>query len=526
MSRTRVDCLLRNGRIQTVDAAMEVAGAMAIHDGRIVDVGPPEDLARRWEPAREVDAGGMWVCPGFIDAHSHLLNYAGTLGMADLRGCRSWDEAVDCLREHQRRHPAPWARGRGWDQNRWPGQAFPTLERLDQAFPHQPAYLARIDMHAAMANSAALARAGVDGRTRVDGGLLATAQGRLTGLLVDNAMQLVERAIPAPDRAAREELLLEAQRHCFSVGLTSVADAGLDRDDVLFLESMHQDGRLKLRVYAMLNPTRENYEQFVDRGVHLTGRLTVRAIKTFSDGALGSRGALLLEPYSDDPGNRGLQLHPPEWFDAICARAARAGYQANTHAIGDAAVRLVLGIYERHLEPGNDLRWRIEHAEIVRPEDMPRFGARGIIPSIQTSHATSDMKWAAGRLGPRIRRAFCNKELLAQNGWLPNGSDFPVERPDPLLGFYAGVVRKDAQGDPEGGFQMENALTREETLRSMTVWAARGNFEEDNRGSLEPGKWADFVILDRDLLQAPESELLDARVLATYSAGELVYQRE
>jgi predicted amidohydrolase YtcJ len=386
--------------------------------------------------------------------------------------------------------------------------------------------MARIDMHAAMANSAALALAGVDAGTRIDGGRLVQAEGRLTGLLVDNAMGLVERAIPAPDRAAREQALLAAQRHCFSLGLTTVADAGIDRDDVLLLDAMHRDGRLKLRVYAMLNPTEENYEHFVDRGPYLTDRLTVRAIKTFSDGALGSRGALLLEPYSDDPGNRGLQLHPREWFDAICARAARAGYQANTHAIGDAAVRLVLGVYEQHLEAGNDLRWRIEHSEIVQPEDMPRFGAKGIIPSIQTSHATSDMKWAAGRLGPRIRRAFCNRELLRQNGWLPNGSDFPVERVDPLLGFYAGVVRKDSHGFPAGGFQMENALTREETLRSMTLWAARGNFEEATRGSLEPGKWADFVILDRDLLQAPESELLSARVLATYSAGELVYQRD
>jgi hypothetical protein len=273
----------------------------------------------------------------------------------------------------------------------------------------------------------------------------------------------------------------------------------------------------------MLNPTEENEAHFLAKGIHVTDRLTIRCVKTYADGALGSRGALLLAPYSDDAGNRGLQLAPTEVLEDICRRAARAGYQVATHCIGDAAVRLMLGIYGRHLEPGNDARWRLEHAQTIDPEDLPVFGAKGIVPSVQTTHATSDMKWAAERLGPRIRTAYRYQELLAQNGWLPNGSDFPVEDINPLQGFYAGVARKDLQGWPEGGFQMENALTREQALRAMTIWAARANFEEDSRGSLEPGKWADFVILDRDLMEAPEGELLAARVLATFSAGEQVY---
>jgi len=270
----------------------------------------------------------------------------------------------------------------------------------------------------------------------------------------------------------------------------------------------------------MLRPTEENFAAFVARGVQVSDRLTIRSIKAFADGALGSRGALLLEPYSDDPGNAGLQLTAPERLEEICRRAAAAGYQVNTHCIGDGAVRLMLNIYGRHLEPGNDRRWRIEHAQVVADEDLAAFGARGVIPSVQTSHATSDMRWAAQRLGPRIRRAYRYQDLLRQHGWLPNGSDFPIEPVNPLLGFYAAVARKDRSGWPEGGFQMENALTREQALRAMTCWAARANFEEGDRGSLEVGKWADFVVLDRDLLQCPEPDILSARVLSTHVAGE------
>jgi len=296
MRPTKVDSLVRNGKIYTVDQAFGIAACMAIHEGRIVDVGPSEQVLPRWEPARVVDAQGRFVYPGFMDAHSHLFNYAHTLRMADLNGCRSWEEAIDRLRDHQRIHPSRWVLGRGWDQNRWPGQAFPTRDRLDQAFPDQPAYLVRVDGHAAMVNAAALALAGIDGRTQVEGGRLVQEQGRLTGLLIDNAMQLVKRAIPNPDRDTQERALLEAQENCFAAGLTSVCDAGTDRDDALLLESMHGDGRLKLRVYAMLRPTEENLEFFVANGIHATDRLTIRSLKAFADGALGSRGALLLEP--------------------------------------------------------------------------------------------------------------------------------------------------------------------------------------------------------------------------------------
>jgi predicted amidohydrolase YtcJ len=526
MNADKVDFLLVNAKLYTVNPDFEVAGGMAVRDGRIVDVGPAAALQERWAPAHVVDGGGHCVYPGFIDPHSHLLGYSAKLGMADLVGARSWDEVIERLRDQQRRHPTPWALGRGWDQNGWPGRAYPTRDLLDRAFPDQPAFLVRVDGHAAVANGAALALAGLDEASRVPGGELFQAAGRLTGVLIDNAIDLVKRVVPQADRATREQALLTAQANCFAVGLTSVCDAGVDRDDALLLDAMHRDGRLKLRVYAMLNPTGENYAHFLARGVQLTNRLTIRCVKTYADGALGSRGALLLAPYADDPGNRGLQLASSQALDDICRRAARAGYQVATHCIGDAAVRLMLGIYGRHLEPGNDARWRIEHAQTVDSGDLPAFGARGIVPSVQTTHATSDMVWAAERLGPRIKCAYRYQELLRQNGWLPNGSDFPVEDINPLFGFYAGVARKDLRGHPAAGFQMENALTREQALRAMTIWAARANFEEASRGSLEAGKWADFVILDRDLMHAPEAELPSARVLATFSAGEQVHGGE
>ncbi len=520
---SNADLIVKNLRAYTVNAAFDTIEGMAIVGGRIADVGRSDEILRYWASAWILDGQGRCAYPGFMDPHSHLLNYGHTLRMADLNGCGSWEEVIDRLRDHQRRRPYPWVHGRGWDQNQWPGQAFPTMEALDRAFPDRPAYLVRVDGHAALANSAALALAGVDERSRVEGGEFVKAGGRLTGLLIDNAMEPVRAVIPRPDRADKEEVLLEAQARCFAVGLTSVCDAGIDRDDALLFEAMHGDGRLKLRIYAMLNPTRENYRHFVAKGVHATDRLTIRSLKTYADGALGSRGALLLEDYRDDPGNRGLQLETTERLEEICRRAAAVGYQVCTHCIGDAAVRLMLGLYGKHLRPGNDLRWRIEHAQIVDSGDLPAFREKAIVPSVQTTHATSDMRWAAERLGPRIKRAYRYQELLAQNGWLPNGSDFPIEDINPLFGFYAGVARKDRDGGPEGGFQMENALTREQALRAMTIWAARANFEEANRGSLEVGKWADFVILDQDLLQVPERDIPAAKVLATFVAGEKVY---
>lgn len=517
------NCIVRNARVYTVNRSFDIADSFVIQDGRIADIGKDQEIGRRWRSEQEVDLGGACVYPGFIDPHSHLLSYGENLGTADLAGARSWEEVVDRLAVHQREHPSDWILGRGWDQNLWPDPVFPSKDLLDRTFPDTPVHIIRIDGHASIANSAALRLAGVDRTSSIDGGEVVMGEGGPTGVLIDNAIELVRKKIPAAGQQAKEQSLLLAQERCFSVGLTTVTDAGIDRDDALLMDALQQAGRLKLRIFAMLNPTEENFSSFVARGVHMTDRLTIRTLKTYADGALGSMGALLLKPYEGDPSNRGLQLESTERLREICRRAAAGGYQVSTHCIGDAGVRLMLDLYSEFLPSGNDWRWRIEHAQIVDPEDLPKFREHGIVPSVQTSHAISDMKWAPALLGDRIKYAYRYQDLLQQNGWLPNGSDFPIESINPILGFHAAVARTDRNGHPEGGFQMENALTREQALRAMTLWAARANFGETTRGSLEIGKWADFVVLDRDLMQVPAADIPSARVLRTFIAGEPVF---
>ena len=516
-------CIIKNARIYTVNPTFEIADCLVVADGRIAAVGPYDSVARSWEPERELDAQGCAVYPGFIDPHSHFLSYGENLQDADLVGSRSWEEVAGRLERHAHSRSSAWILGRGWDQNLWPDPSFPTRALLDAKFPDTPVYIVRIDGHAAVANAAALRLAGVDRGMRIDGGEVVEGPDGPTGLLIDNALELVRRVIPVSGRAGREKALLDAQERCFATGLTTVTDAGIDASDAQLMASLQEAGRLKIRIFAMLNPNEENFRSCIARGIQQTDRLTVRAIKMYADGALGSKGALLLEPYEDDPSNRGLQLESSERLRELCRRAAAAGYQVCTHCIGDAAVRLMLGLYAEFLEPGNDRRWRIEHAQIVAPEDLPMFGRHGIVPSIQACHAISDMGWAPGLLGGRIRHAYRCRELLEQNGWLPNGSDFPIEEINPVLGFHAAVARKDRHGRPEGGFQPENALTREQALRAMTLWAARANFAEADRGSLETGKWADFVMLDRDLMEVSEADIASATVLKTFVAGESVF---
>jgi hypothetical protein len=524
MKKQAVHTLVRNAKIHVVDDDFNVCEAMVIHGGRIVATGPEASLRARYEPASEVDAGGRCVYPGFIDPHCHLLNYGYMLQRANLFDASSWEEVVERLVAFKKEHEPQWILGRGWDQNIWADTTLPTNELLDRAFPDTPVLVTRVDGHAAVANTLALRLAGLDRDCAIDGGECVRKNGKLTGLLLDNALGRVREAMPAISSATMKDALLLAQKECFAVGLTSVSDAGTETNAVKAMEDAHADGSLLVRVYAMLMPTEENRDRYISKGPLESDRLTVRSIKLFADGALGSRGALLLDDYSDDPGNRGLQLDGTPKLHAMCALAHAHGYQVNTHCIGDAAVRLALDVYEKYLSPGNDLRWRIEHAQIVTGSDLPRFGRLGVIPSIQTTHATSDMAWVGVRLGARASNAYRARTLLEQHGWLPNGSDFPIEKINPLFGFHSAVTRKDKDGQPAGGFHPDEALSREQALRAMTIWAARANFEEASRGSLEAGKWADFVILDRDLMTAPESELRSARVLATYSGGVAVFK--
>ncbi len=531
-----VDLVVSARRIITLDTASPQAESMAVGAGRILALGGRAEIAEAFSPSRRIDFEEGVVYPGFMDPHCHFLSYGLILQRAWLFEANSWEEVVALLAAHRDRLLASgsggprvkgsptWIQGRGWDQNRWEGRRFPTRELLDRAFPDEPVLAVRVDGHAAMANGKALAAAGIGPRTKVDGGTIVLSDGVPTGLLLDNAVDLVKEAIPQPDEATMRRALAEAQAKCLEVGLTAVSNAGTERREALLMKAMQDEGSLSLGLYVMLIPTDENIAEFASSGPIAAERLSIRSFKMFADGALGSRGARLLEPYADDPGNFGLFTLDPAELDRVCGVAASRGFQMNVHAIGDAAARLVLDAYERHLAPGNDLRWRIEHAQLIHDADLPRFRALGVIPSVQTTHATSDMAWTGDRLGAsRMGRSHRYRDLLEQNGWLANGSDFPIESIDPLRGFRAAAFRTDDRGQPLGGYRPSQAISRFDALRAMTLWAARANFEEGLRGSLEPGKFADFTVLDVDLLDDPEERIREARVLATGINGAIAY---
>ena len=528
-----VDIVVHNATIYTVDSGFTVVEAMAIKDGKIVATGTSEKILNQFAAKNKLDAEGKFIYPGFIDAHAHFLSYGLSLQTVDLTGSKSWEECIgriinfvtkDSLTQSHFAQKGSWIIGRGWDQNDWEIKEFPDKQILDSLFGGNPVLLTRIDGHAAIANQKALDIAGVRSGIRLTGGDIESKNDKLTGILIDNAIDLVSSKIPDPGESQYKEALLNAQKNCFAAGLTTVDDCGLNGRDVELIRQFQQSGELKMKIYAMLSDHPSNYEFLFKNGKIKTERLNVRSFKLYADGALGSRGACLLEPYSDKPGQSGFLLSNPEHFDSVANLLYSKGFQMCTHAIGDSGNRVILNTYGKYLKGKNDLRWRIEHAQVVNKSDFPLFGKFNIIPSVQPTHATSDMYWAEERLGKeRERGAYAFNDLLQQNGWIPLGTDFPVEDINPLKTFYAASIRKDAKGWPENGYQIENALSRQNTLKGMTIWAARSNFEEQEKGSLETGKYADFIILDRDLMVAPESEILSIIVLKTFVSGEKVY---
>jgi len=521
------DLLIYNATIYTVDSAFSMAEAMAIKDGKILAIGKTTELEKKYEAKERTDARGKFIYPGFIDAHAHFVGYGSGLQTADLVGTKSWDEIVEKLKTFSAENKDGWLIGRGWDQNDWAVTDFPSNDKLNELFPDRPILLTRIDGHAAIANQKALDLAGVKAGVTLTGGEAEVKSGKLTGILIDNAIDLVSEKIPLPTKEQFKEALLDAEKNCFAMGLTTIDDCGLSHTAVDMIKELQDIGELKMRLYIMLSDEKENFDYLEKTGIIKTDRLNVRAFKVYGDGALGSRGACLLQPYSDKPGYSGFLLSKPEHFDSVANRISQRGFQMCTHAIGDSGNRTILNIYAKYLKGKNDLRWRIEHAQVVNQNDFDLFGTNSIIPSVQPTHATSDMYWAADRLGKeRVKGAYAYKQLLQQNGWLPLGTDFPVEDISPFKTFYAAVVRKDAKGWPDAGYQTENALTREEALKGMTIWAAKSNFEEKEKGSLEAGKLADFIILDKDIMKAGESELLQINVLKTFLAGEKVYERK
>jgi hypothetical protein len=532
--KTKIDLLVYNATIYTVDSSFSIAEAMAVKDGKIVETGKTSDLRNKFDAKENLDAQGKFVYPGFIDAHAHFAGYGQSLFTVNLYDSKSMDEVVHRVRSFDSTHPnETWIVGRGWDQNKFPGKAFPTNEALNKLFPDKPVLLERVDGHASIANNKAFEFAGIKPGDKISGGEIETSNGKLTGILIDNAVDLVSSKIPSPTPAKLKEALLEAQKNCFAVGLTTIDDCGLGHEMISFIESLQKSGDLKMRIYAMLSDAKANYDfafqrarpnDSVGQGKIKTDRLHVCGFKVYADGALGSRGACLLQPYSDKPGWSGFLLSSRQHFDSVAGILFDHGWQMCTHAIGDSGNRTMLTVYGKYLKGKNDLRWRIEHAQVINENDFKLFGQYSIVPSVQPTHATSDMYWADDRLGPeRVKGAYAYKQLLDQNGWIPLGTDFPVEDISPLKTFYAAVVRKDAKGWPASGFQMENALTREEALRGMTIWAAKANFEENEKGSLEKGKFADFVILDNDLMKEVPEKLLQVKVLKTFVGGERVY---
>jgi len=513
--------------VYTVDSNFSTADAFVVKAGKIVAVGKDDSLEKIYRAHSVVDAGGRAVYPGFIDAHSHFYEYGLSLQEVDLAGSKSWEEIVDSVNTFARRNPDGWVVGRGWDQNSWTVKQFPTKEKLDALFPVRPVLLTRIDGHAAIANQAALNLAGVKPGQTISGGEIETVNGKLTGILVDNAVGIVTRKIPEPTEAVTDSAFLDAQRNCFADGLTTVADCGLPYTMISTIAELQHKGLLKMRMYVMLSDRQENYDYLFKRGVFKTPGLDVRSFKMYADGALGSRGACLLQPYNDQPNWHGFLLSSQKHFEEIAKKLADKGFQLCTHAIGDSANRVILKIYSSVLKGKNDRRWRIEHAQVLSPDDIHYFGDYSIIPSVQPTHATSDMHWAVTRLGEkRLKTSYAYKQLLEQNGWLPLGTDFPVENINPAYTFYAAVERKDLHGNPDGGFQSENALTRKQALQGITIWAAKANFEEKEKGSIEVGKYADFVILDKDIMKIDGSQLPHVKVLETYINGEKVYEKK
>lgn len=526
LAQQNADFIFVNAKIYTVNQKSEVKQAMAVKNGKILALGTDKEILKKFKSNDTRNLGGKTVFPGFIDAHCHFTGFALDQWKCELWGTQSWEEILDRMQEYAKTAPMEWLYGRSWDQNDWLVKEFPDKEKLDQLFPDRPVYLKRIDGHAAIANQKALDIAGITINTPIEGGEIEKINGKLTGILVDNAMLLVEKHIPEISEDLAEKYVAGMQKNCLGYGLTSLHDCGISEHMFDLLFKTQKDGILKIKIFALMEDDPDTYDKWISKGRFTDGRITFGGYKVFSDGALGSRGACLLHDYSDKPNWKGFLLSKPEHFRNLAKRLANSNLQMATHAIGDSANRTILKIYGESLNGKNDRRWRIEHAQIVDPADFDLFSKFSVIPSVQPTHATSDMHWAESRLGKtRIKSAYAYEELLNENGWLPLGTDFPVEEINPFKTFYAAVARKDASGFPENGFQKENALSREQALRGMTIWAAKASFDEKEKGSLEVGKSADFVILNQDLMTVPENEILKTQVLETWIEGERVFSR-
>ncbi|WP_310991721.1 amidohydrolase [Aequorivita marina] len=522
------DLLIKNAKIYLVDKDFGTANALIVKDGKILEIGLKPELELKYEIKKTYDAKENTVVPGLIDAHAHLYGLGLGLQNVDLVGTTSFDEVLGKVVAFQEEKHQPYIVGRGWDQNKWDDKKFPTKSRLDSLFPDTPVALRRIDGHALLVNSKALELAGITADTKMDGGEVLLENGEPTGVLIDSPMELVNKTLPPTTAEVSTQALLDAQEIAFKYGLTTVDDAGLDRNIIELIDTLQKQDKFKLRMYAMVSNSPENVDHYLQNGTYKTDRLNVRSFKVYTDGALGSRGAAMRKPYSDKHNHYGAMITTEEDLNILAKKLAASEFQMNSHAIGDSANIAVLRVYDEALEGKTDQRWRVEHAQIIPPEGFAYFSDNhNILPSVQPTHATSDMYWAEDRIGAeRMKGAYAYKGLLDKSGLVALGTDFPVEQVNPMYTFYAAVARKDLKNYPEGGFQMKDALTREEALRGMTIWAAFSNFEENEKGSIEVGKFADFTVLDKDIMEVDEAELPNTKVVATIVNGEVVYELE
>jgi predicted amidohydrolase YtcJ len=520
--KEKVDLIVYNANVYTVDNNFSKAEAFAVKNGRFLEIGTSATIRNKYNAPENYDLNGKTVLPGLIDAHCHFYQLGLNKQKVDLIGTGSFEEVIDRIIAFQNDKKMSFILGRGWDQNDWEDKTFPSRDKLDSLYPDTPVAIERVDGHAYLVNKKALEMAGITVDTEVSGGEIEKKDGKLTGILIDNPMAMVDAVMPEVDKNTQIAALMNAQKECFSYGLTTVNDAGLSKEIIALIDSLQQAGTLNIRIYAMVSNYPENLNHFLSKGIIKTDKLNVRSVKVYGDGALGSRGAALKTEYSDKPGHFGAMITPVSEIGALAERIAATDYQMNTHAIGDSANIVVLKAYQAVLKDKNDRRWKVEHAQVVDAKDFDYFN-ENILPSVQPTHATSDMYWAEDRLGhERIKGAYAFKTLLKKAGKIALGTDFPVERVSPFLTFYAAVARKDLENYPEGGFLPEEKLNREETLKGMTIWAAYSNFEENEKGTIEKNKFADFVILDKDIMKIPENEIPETKVLDTYLSGKKV----
>ena len=515
-----VDFIAFNGNIYTVNSDFNTASAFAVKDGKFVDIGN-EEILSKYNTNQKIDLNGSTVLPGLIDAHCHFYGLGLNQSMIDLTGTNSFNEILEKISNKDNNI----IRGRGWDQNDWKIKEFPNKEKLDLIYPNTPVILERIDGHAYLVNQKALDIAGIDINTKSTNGTLLSKKGKLTGVLIDGPMSLIDNSFGEISLDNKIKALVSAQEICFKNGLTTVDDAGLSKDIIMLIDSLQKKELLKMRVYAMISNSENDVNYFIENGPIKTNSLNVRSVKVYGDGALGSRGATLKKPYSDDKHNYGKLVTSYKDIKDLANKLAEANFQMNTHAIGDSTINLLIDTYSKVLETKTDPRWRIEHSQIIDVNDIKGYNNK-ILPSVQPTHATSDMYWAEERVGSkRIKGAYAYKALLEKSKVIGLGTDFPVEKVNPFHTFYASVSRKDLNDYPEKGFEFENALSREETLKGMTIWAAYLNFEEKEKGSIEKGKFADFIIIDRDIMKVEINKTPETKVLKTYLSGELVYSK-